>query len=111
MKDIPVGTSLSKSMPTTAQMGTGHTGTAVLATPSMIGLMEVVCLEAAKPYLEDSEQTVGTMVHVWHHAASKIGEQVDIAVKLLQRDRRKLLFEVKATCNGILIGDGTHERF
>ena len=111
MKDIPLGTSLSKSIPTTAEMGTGHTGTAVLATPAMIGLMEVVCLQSVTPFLDESEQTVGTMVHVWHHAASKIGDPVDVDAKLIQRDRRKLLFEVKVSCKGKLIGDGTHERF
>lgn len=111
MKDIPLGTSLRKSVLTTPEMGTGHTGTAVLSTPAMIGQMEVVSLEAVKPYLDEGEQTVGTMVHVWHRAASTIGETVEIEAKLVERDRRRLLFEVKATLGGKLLGEGTHERF
>ena len=111
MKDIPLGTSLRKSVLTTPDMGTGHTGTAVLSTPAMIGQMEVVSLEAVKPFLDDGEQTVGTMVHVWHRAASTIGETVDVEAKLIERDRRKLLFEVKVSLNGKLLGEGTHERF
>lgn len=111
MKQIPIGTSLSRSVLTTAEMGTGHTGTAVLATPAMIGQMEVSCLEAAKPYLDEGEQTVGTMVHVWHRASSLIGESVEFEAKLIEQDRRRLLFEVRAVCNGKTVGDGTHERF
>ena len=111
MKDIPLGTSLSKSMATTAEMGTAHAGPAVLSTPAMIGLMEVVSLQSVTPFMEEGEQTVGTMVHVWHRAASKIGDPVDIEARLIERDRRKLLFEVKAVCKGKLVGEGTHERF
>jgi len=40
-----------------------------------------------------------------------IGKDVQIACKLLERDRRKLLFEVKVTHGDEVIGDGTHERF
>ena len=111
MKEAPIGTSLRKTFLTTPDMGTAHTGAAVLATPAMIALMEVASLEAVKPFLEEGEQTVGTMVHVWHRAASKIGETVEVDARLIERDRRKLLFEVKATCAGKLLGEGTHERF
>jgi predicted thioesterase len=51
------------------------------------------------------------MVHIWHRAAVKIGEPVQVFAKLLERDRRKLLFGVKVTWGDTLIGDGTHERF
>jgi predicted thioesterase len=111
VKEVPIGTSLRQSVVTTAEMGTAHTGAAVLSTPAMIGLMERVSLLAVKPWLEDGEQTVGTMVHVWHRAASKIGETVEVDARLIERDRRKLLFEVKATSAGKLLGEGTHERF
>jgi predicted thioesterase len=111
MKDIPIGTALHETVVTTRNMGTAHVGPAVLATPAMIGLMEMTCLRAAQPYLDEGEQTVGTMVHVWHRAASMIGDPVEVEGRLAQRDRRKLLFEVKVTCKGKLIGEGTHERF
>ncbi len=111
MKEPSLGTSLRKSFVTTAEMGTTHTGAVVLSTPAMIALMEVTSLESVKAFLEEGEQTVGTMVHVWHRAASLIGETVEIEAKLIERDRRKLLFEVRATGNGKRLGDGTHERF
>ena len=77
----------------------------------MIGLMELTCLECAQSHLDADEQTVGTMVHIWHRAAAQIGESVELDAKLIERDRRKLLFEVRCTVGDKLIGEGTHERF
>ncbi len=114
MKDsLAPGIAHDKTVTTTDAMGVSHLGEGpgVLSTPSMIGLMEQTCLEGVMPHLDENEQTVGTMVHIWHRAAVKIGEDVTIASKLLERDRRKLLFEVQVTHGDKVIGDGTHERF
>jgi predicted thioesterase len=114
MKDsLAPGVTLTKTITTTPAMGVSHLGPggAVLSTPSMIGLMEQVSLESVKPHLDDNENTVGTMVHIWHRAAVKIGEPVTVSATLKERDRRKLLFEVKVAAGDKLIGDGTHERF
>jgi fluoroacetyl-CoA thioesterase len=94
-------------------MGVKHMGDAggVLSTPSMIGLMEQTCLEAMTPHLDPGEQSVGTMVHVWHRAAAKTGDPVTIRCKLLERDRRRCLLEVQVDSGDKRIGDGTHERF
>jgi predicted thioesterase len=114
MKDsLAVGISHRKSVTTTDRMGVSHLGEGpgVLSTPSMIGLMEQTCLESVTSHLDANEQTVGTMVHIWHRAAVKIGEEVTIASKLIERERRRLLFEVAVTAGDLTIGDGTHERF
>ena len=114
MKDsLQPGIELSQDVPTTPAMGVAHLGPGpgVLSTPAMIGLMEQTSLRAVTPQLDESEQTVGTMVHIWHRAAVKIGETVKVYAKLIERDRRKLLFEVKVTWGETVIGDGTHERF
>jgi len=114
MKDtLAPGVSLTKTVTTTPAMAPPHLGPggAVLSTPAMIGLMEGASLEAVKPHLDESEQTVGTMVHIWHRAAVKIGEPVQVSAKLIERDRRKLLFEVKVSAGDKTVGDGTHERF
>ncbi len=110
---LAVGLENEKTVTTTTQMGVAHLGEGpgVLSTPSMIGLMEQTCLEGVKPHLDDNEQTVGTMVHIWHRAAIPTGEEVTIRCKLIEQDRRKLLFEVEVTGDGKVIGDGTHERF
>ena len=110
---LAAGISHEKVVATTDNMGVSHLGEGggVLSTPSMIGLIEQTCLESTTPHLDENEQTVGTMVHVWHRASVKIGETVRISCKMLERDRRKLLFEVKVKHGETVVGDGTHERF
>ncbi|MEE8433472.1 MAG: thioesterase family protein [bacterium] len=112
-ESLVAGISHEKEVATTDKMGVSHLGEGggVLSTPSMIGLIEQTCLESVTPHLDDNEQTVGTMVHIWHKAAVKIGETVLISSKILERDRRKLLFEVKVMHGETVVGDGTHERF
>ena len=51
------------------------------------------------------------MVHVWHRNAVKTGAVVRCSSKLLEVDRRKLLFEVKVMAGEMVVGEGTHERF
>ena len=110
---LTVGISNEKTVTTTPKMAVSHLGEGpgVLSTPSMIGLIEHTCLESVSPHLDKNEQTVGTMVHVWHRASVRIGDDVTISSKLIEQDRRKLLFEVKVTAGEKTIGDGTHERF
>lgn len=114
MKDsLAVGIANEKKVTTTPDMGVSHLGEGpgVLSTPAMIGLMEQTCLEGLLPHLDDNEQSVGTMVHIWHRAALKIGEEVTCTCKLIEQDRRKLLYEVEVTAGDLKVGDGTHERF
>src|SRR5216110_374773 len=47
-----------------------------LSTPQMIGWMEWACYEAAVPYCEGDETTVGTAIHVEHLAATGEGALV-----------------------------------
>jgi len=114
MKDsLAPGIENVKEIVTTPEMAVSHLGEGpgVYSTPSMIGLMERTALESVKPHLDESEQTVGTMVHVWHRAAVKVGETVTCRSRLVERDRRRLLFEVQVDAGDVRIGDGTHERF
>ncbi len=114
MKDsLAVGISNEKQVAISPQMGVSHLGEGpgVLSTPSMIGLIEQTSLESVSPHLDDNEQTVGTMVHIWHRSAVSIGEEVKIESNLIEQDRRKLLFEVRVTHGDQVVGDGTHERF
>lgn len=83
----------------------------VFATPSMIAYMEKASMELVKPYLNDGESTVGTKVDVSHLQASLVGEEIVFVSELVLVDRRRLVFNVKATSNDKLIGEGSHERF
>ncbi len=102
-----------KTVMTTPEMGISHLGAGarVLSTPAMIGIMEQTCLQTVVPHLDENEGTVGTMVHVWHRAPIDTGKPVTCRCKLLEKDRRKLLFQVEVVAGDLKLGDGTHERF
>ncbi|MCI6019401.1 MAG: thioesterase family protein [Clostridiales bacterium] len=83
----------------------------VFATPAMVALMEKTCLNSVAPYLEPGEGTVGTLLHVKHTAATPVGMTVTVDSELVEVDRRRLVFEVKAFDETGAIGEGRHERF
>jgi fluoroacetyl-CoA thioesterase len=101
----------TKSVVITEDMCTGHTGTPVLSTPSMIGLMEGTCLESAQQHLGETEVTVGIHVCVSHVAGSQLGEEVTVRSKLAEIERgRFLTYEVSASVGDRVLGEGTHKR-
>jgi len=64
------------------------------------------------PHLDwPREQTVGTHIDVSHVAATPAGFTVTANVKLVEVDKRRLVFEVEAHDGVELISKGTHERF
>ena len=110
---LSVGIRIRSEILTTPAMAPPHLGETdqVLSTPSMIGLMENACHQATAAHLDGSEQTVGTMVHIWHRAAVRIGETVICEAELIEMERRRLLFKVRVRFGEKTIGEGTHERF
>lgn len=83
----------------------------VFATPAMTALMENTAMNAAAPYLEEGEATVGTEINIKHLSATPVGGTVTCEAELTEADGRRLVFSVKAFDNAGLIGEGTHERF
>ena len=55
------------------------------------------------------EKTAQAMVK--HVAATPVGMEVTCETKLVEVDRKRLVFEVKAYDAAGVIGEGTHERF
>lgn len=94
---------------TAAAMGSG--ALAVLATPSMIALMEGTAQEAVQNLLEDGQGTVGTRIDVRHLAATPVGMEVTCTAEVTEVDRRRIVFTVKAKDEKEVIGEGIHERF
>ena len=84
---------------------------AVFGTPYMIAFMENTARKSVQPYLEDTQGTVGTLVNVKHVAATPVGMEVRCESKLIEVDRKRLVFEVKCYDECGLIGEGLHERF
>ena len=83
----------------------------VFGTPYMLALMEKTCYESVAPYLEEGQGTVGTLANITHSAATPMGMTVRCESELIEVDRKRLVFEVKAYDEAGLIGEGTHERF
>ena len=94
---------------TAAAMGSG--ALEVLATPSMIALMEGTAQEAVQNLLEDGQGTVGTRIDVRHLAATPVGMEVPCTAEVTEVDRRRIVFTVKAKDEKEVIGEGIHERF
>jgi len=83
----------------------------VFATPMMIALIERTCNESVTPHLDAGQGTVGTRIDVSHCAATPVGMRVWCDSELVEVDRRRLLFSVRAYDQCGLIGEGTNERF
>ncbi len=94
---------------TAAAMGSG--ALEVLATPSMIALMEGTAQEAVQSLLEDGQGTVGTRIDVRHLAATPVGMEVTCTAEVTEVDRRRIVFTVKTKDEKEVIGEGIHERF
>ena len=94
---------------TAAAVGSG--ALEVFSTPSMIALMENTAYTSVAGELEEGQGTVGTLMNVKHLAASPVGMEVTCETKLIEVDRKRLVFEVKAFDKGGCIGEGIHERF
>lgn len=98
-----------KDEQTAKHLGSGDL--AVFGTPYMIALMENTARQSVQPYIEETQGTVGTLVSVKHLAATPVGMEVRCESRLIEIDRKRLVFEVKAYDACGLIGEGLHERF
>ena len=83
----------------------------VFATPAMIALMEKTCLEAVNSMIGEGNTTVGISVNIKHLKASPTGALIRCDAKLVEVDRKRLVFEVQCFEDDTLIGEGLHERF
>lgn len=83
----------------------------VFATAFMVGFMEWACMEALRPYLEEGERTLGTMINITHQAATPPGMIVTARVTCLEVDGKRTRWEIEARDEVEIIGKGTHERF
>ena len=82
----------------------------VLATPVMINLIEAAALAAVEQLLPPGHQSLGTVLHVRHIAATPVGMRVTAFATVEKVDGRTIAFKVQARDERELIGDGTHER-
>src|SRR3954452_11348628 len=81
----------------------GPSGARVLATPRMIGLMELACRDLVLPMLDQGQDTVGTHVNVYHRKAAPMGSTVRFFAELTAVSRRRVQFNVRATMGDVTI--------
>jgi predicted thioesterase len=93
---------------TAPRVGSGRVH--VLATPVMINLIEAAALAAIEDRLPPGFQSLGTILEVRHIAATPVGMAVTAEAKVLRVEGRTVHFEVRASDERELIGDGRHER-
>ena len=110
---FPLGMAGEASVQVTAEVTARHLGSgavAVFATPEMVRLMERAAVHALAAHLTPEQQSVGTLVHVRHLAATPMGATVTARAELVAADGRRLTFRVSAHDGIDLIGEGLHER-
>ena len=83
----------------------------VFSTPKLVALMGKAALLSVRDYLDEGMDTVGTHLDISHNAATPVGMTVRAESELIEVDRRRLVFSVKAWDETELVGEGTHERF
>lgn len=82
-----------------------------LSTPSMVGFMENATIECVKPELAQGQITVGSVINVKHLGPVTTGEKLTVTAQLIDIDKERLTFKVRAEWRNEIIGDGRHERF
>ena len=83
----------------------------VLATPTMMALMENAAMLAVKDKLPEGSTTVGGHIESSHLKPSKVGDKVSAIAEVTKVDGKKIEFKVAAYSGDTLLGEGTHLRF
>lgn len=81
---------------------------AVLCTPWLIWFLEHAAREAALPWLEPGESTVGLEIEVRHFAPTPLGHPVICTARVIQVDSPRLSFQLEAHDAAELIARGVH---
>ncbi len=94
---------------TAIAMGSGDMP--VLATPSMMALMENAAMLAVSDHLPEGSTTVGGHIASSHLKPSKLGDTVTATATVTRVDGKKIEFKIEAHCGDALLGEGSHLRF
>jgi predicted thioesterase len=83
----------------------------VYATPRMVSDVEYTCRDFLLEHLDAGEDSVGAHVSIDHLAATPLGLQVSIQVRIAEIDRRRVTFEFSVRDPVEECGRGRHVRF
>jgi fluoroacetyl-CoA thioesterase len=83
----------------------------VYATPRLILDIEFTCRDLIVQHADAGEDSVGMEVAIKHLAPALAGSTVEIAVRVIAVDGRKVTFDVTAKDELDTVSAGTHTRF
>ena len=82
----------------------------ILATPTLLGWMEVAAEGCIKPHLRDGQVSVGFKVEMTHHRSAHPGDMVWVRMQLVKCFGDLLLFTGEAGCGDHSIASISHQR-
>jgi predicted thioesterase len=83
----------------------------VYATPRMVLDVEYACRDLLLEHLDEGEDSVGAHVSIDHLAATPLGLEVTIDVKIVDIEKRRVTFEFSVRDPVEECGRGKHVRF
>jgi predicted thioesterase len=84
----------------------------VLATPILVAFMEDTAKELVRGDIEETSTTVGSKIDCDHLAPTGVGHKVFVCAKLVEVEKRKLVFSIEAKDDkNVLIGKASHIRY
>ena len=114
MKEFPIGLKNQYEVDVTPENTASKVregGVPTFSTPALVAAMECCCSNSMLPYLEEGQGSVGMSISVKHMASTPIGMHVRFESELIEQDRRRLVFSIKAYDEKEQVGEGVHERF
>lgn len=107
------GLSFSKSLLVDESRCIGFMGKEgmVYATPKMVSDVEYTCRDFLLEHLDPGEDSVGTQVLIDHLAATPLGLEISITIRILEIEKRRIKFEFSVRDPVEEAGRGTHTRF
>jgi predicted thioesterase len=83
----------------------------VYSTPRMVLDVEYACRNLLLEHLDDGEDSVGSHISIDHLAATPLGLDVTIDVRIVEIEKRRVTFEVAVRDPVEDCGRGKHVRF
>lgn len=110
---LQVGLSTSRSVTVDEARCIGFLGKEgmVYATPRMVSDVEYTCRDFLLKHLDPGEDSVGAHVSIDHLAATPLGLEVTIEIRVAEIDRRKVVFDFSVRDPIEPVGRGRHVRF
>lgn len=82
----------------------------IYSTPSMVNDVEYACLRLIQSHIDRSQTSLGAHVSMSHLAATPLGEEVTISVRIESIEGRRVHLSATVADRLAIIGEGRHER-